>query len=482
MPFADTFRKVTIKQGILSAECRKSDGKTWVSSSINLDEFLGNINGNFKLGSKAFSQSAQNITLVDSILSAKLKNEAGKYVDAKFDLSGHLSSLDGVIAARGDLALVGTATGGSVERAISASSAMSAATSVSATSTSSASSTSVSQSSYQSKKTFKSSAFRKFSLQLLIEEHCTNFYLKGTFLHCDIHHEDGRISHASLDLDAYIGNINGALLWDASGFSKSSQSITLDGFFLTAKCRHGTNHEQYILSKLDLRTRLRVQGDVLIFIETNKKLSMMLSEVPWMKFKVIAEPDLSVFSKHPVVQQTMTRIAESTVEHVTTEMHKMLTIAMESAIVAITASAMKHVSQQMTLTVEEAANYAVASPSATEAEFLHIGAAAGFYGGGGYRSGAAYSAGANGAGAVYANGFGGGLANSNGYSAAVSNGAYQEGYAFNGSAGAGMLSRTVSEASSISASSTTQAHSASSVSASATATKTSSTAAVAATS
>ncbi|KAF8184852.1 hypothetical protein BJ912DRAFT_1115604 [Pholiota molesta] len=79
-------------------------------------------------------------------------------------------------------------------------------------------------------------------------------------------------------------------------------------------------HDQWIIARLDICTRLRVQGDINILVKT-----MLLSEVPWMKFKDIAEPDLSIFSKHPVIQQTMTRIAESTVEHVTTEMHKMLT-------------------------------------------------------------------------------------------------------------------------------------------------------------
>ncbi|KAF9480600.1 hypothetical protein BDN70DRAFT_604051 [Pholiota conissans] len=46
--------------------------------------------------------------------------------------------------------------------------------------------------------------------------------------------------------------------------------IALDGFFLTTKYRHAVN--QYLLRKIDLRTRLRVQGDLLIFIGTNKKL------------------------------------------------------------------------------------------------------------------------------------------------------------------------------------------------------------------
>jgi hypothetical protein len=96
---------------------------------------------------------------------------------------------------------------------------------------------------------------------------------------------------------------------------------------------------------------------------------------------------LSVFSSHPVIKHTMTRIAESTVEHVTVEMHKMLTISMEEAIVAITASAMKYISTQMEQTVLDIVGCAAASPSVIEAEFLHITKGWGGYGGSGYGGG-----------------------------------------------------------------------------------------------
>lgn len=101
MPFSDAFRKVSIKQGTLTAECRKADNKTWISSSLNLDDFLGNVDGKFVLGGKGFSRSAQDITLADAIITAKLKNGAGKFVDAKFDLSQYVSSQDGILAAYG---------------------------------------------------------------------------------------------------------------------------------------------------------------------------------------------------------------------------------------------------------------------------------------------------------------------------------------------------------------------------------------------
>ena len=225
----------------------------------------------------------------------------------------------------------------------------------------------------------------------MIEDSGSNFLLKDAFFHLDFIRSDGSVSHTSIDLDLYIGIVNGQLQWGATGFSKACQSFYLDGFFLVVQIPAPATNNTYKLElltlRLDLRTHFRISGSgILIYLETNKKLSMMLSEVPWMKFKVIAEPDLSVFASHPVVKTTLSRIAESTVEHVTVEMHKMLTIAMEEAIVAITASAMKHVSLEMEHSVRDAVGYAAASPSVTEAEYLRI-AAQGLYAGGGYKAG-----------------------------------------------------------------------------------------------
>ena len=138
-----------------------------------------------------------------------------------------------------------------------------------------------------------------------------------------------------------------------------------------------------------------------------------------MKFKVIAEPDLSVFARHPVMQETLVRIAETTVEHVTNEMHKQLTIAMETAISVITASAMSHVQSQMEALVMDVAGQASASASITGAESLHLFGQGGYgfsgYAAGGYASGG-YASGGYAAGGYAGNGyFAGGAANGNGH-------------------------------------------------------------------
>jgi hypothetical protein len=241
----------------------------------------------------------------------------------------------------------------------------------------------------------------------LIQDSCTDFKLKGSFLHCDYRHHDGSVHHTSIDLDLYIGCVNGRLEWEANSFFKKCTNIALEGHYLTANCivpAYDGHKEHYVACRLDLSTRLRIKGCVLFFIETDKKLSMILSEVPWMKFKVIAEPDLSLFSSNLVIKNTMAKIAETTVEHVTLQMHKMLTIAMEEAITVVTASAMKHISIQMEQTVLNAVGCATASPSATEAECLHTLKGWGGYGAHGHAHGATYADAAHGHAHGYAHG------------------------------------------------------------------------------
>ena len=219
----------------------------------------------------------------------------------------------------------------------------------------------------------------------MIEATCQNLVLKGHVLHLDCQRLDGTIAHSSIDLDTIIGFVDGRLEWDHSGFTKHVDSFYIENFILFVKFKvGGTEH----VAHLDLRTRLRNSDGVIIIMELDRKLGVMLSEVPWMKFKVIAEPDLSVFARHPVMQETLVRIAETTVEHVTTEMHKQLTIAMEAAISVITASAMSHVQSQMETLVMDVAGQATASASITAAESLHLYGQGGF----GYASGGYYSA------------------------------------------------------------------------------------------
>jgi len=115
------------------------------------------------------------------------------------------------------------------------------------------------------------------------------------------------------------------------------------------------------------------------------------------------------------MQETLVRIAETTVEHVTNEMHKQLTIAMEAAISVITASAMSHVQSQMEALVMDVAGQASASASITGAESLHLFGQGG-YGFSGYAAGG-YAANGYAANGYAANGYAAGEYSAGGYSA-----------------------------------------------------------------
>ena len=91
------------------------------------------------------------------------------------------------------------------------------------------------------------------------------------------------------------------------------------------------------------------------FIAYDEKLSVMLSEVPWMKFKVIAEPDFSLFAHHPVMQSTLVQIADTTVKHVTTKFEALMALALAETVKIVTQSAMEHVEQSLVVLTQNLA-------------------------------------------------------------------------------------------------------------------------------
>lgn len=83
------------------------DRVQWVPASFPLDQVIGNLNGKFVWGFKRFSQSAQNITLNGTVLSAELKAEDGTWKPDTIDLDLRFMGRDGVLTAVDVPALVG---------------------------------------------------------------------------------------------------------------------------------------------------------------------------------------------------------------------------------------------------------------------------------------------------------------------------------------------------------------------------------------
>ncbi|KAF7978664.1 hypothetical protein HWV62_45190 [Athelia sp. TMB] len=221
----------------------------------------------------------------------------------------------------------------------------------------------------------KETLIRRRTMTMPFVESCRRWELKGSILHLECLLADGHTwKETTFDLNSCIGNIDGQLTWDKKDFLKTSEhhKAHLEGAFLVARCQRAQS-AAYVDSRLDLATRLRNDNGVIVLIAHNEKLSMMLTEVPWMKFRVVAEPDFSVFTTHPVMRETMTRIAETTVEHVTKQMASIIAVAIAEATVVVTASAMEHVSQSMEVMLSSIGGETVADidHSASHAGHLH---------------------------------------------------------------------------------------------------------------
>jgi len=389
MPFSDSIDKVTITKGVLTAQCKKADNKTYVQSSIPLNDYIGNDDGKLSWGGRGFSHTAEAVQYLKGVLTAKIKNSAGKVIESKLDLNPYIQNVDGVLGLIPQPTVVDVKkvdgvklyapdlTRGESNTSTTSASAIFSNASATSESTATYGSASSIQKSYSASSYFSSSKFRTSSKHLLFEDTCSNLELKGTHLHADCKKLDDSIQHSYIDLNECLGFIDGGLEWDLKGFKDHCFEYALDGCFLVCKYYHPEGKYQhegkhYHICRIDLRTRLCNSDGILIIIELNKKLSVLLSEVPWMKFKVIAEPDLNIFARHPVIKDILIDISETAVEHVTREMHKAVTIALEAAIVAINASAREHVAIEIRRLVEDAVGYASASASITAAECLHL--------------------------------------------------------------------------------------------------------------
>jgi hypothetical protein len=97
MAFQRSAHNIRLEGSTLHATCSKTDGEH-VESALPLDSVIGNIDGVFKWGYKAFSRSARNIRLVDGVtLRAELSKPDGSWHDATLDLGAHIRNIEGVL-------------------------------------------------------------------------------------------------------------------------------------------------------------------------------------------------------------------------------------------------------------------------------------------------------------------------------------------------------------------------------------------------
>jgi hypothetical protein len=82
---------------------------------------------------------------------------------------------------------------------------------------------------------------------------------------------------------------------------------------------------------------------------------MTLTEVPWMKFKVVAEPDLAAFARDPVMKAMLSRISQQTAEYMRREMKAKIDRAIEASITQVMNEAIKHAAETMESVVQAVA-------------------------------------------------------------------------------------------------------------------------------
>ena len=82
---------------MLKAQCQKTSGE-WVDASLDLDTGIGNNEGHFDTSTTEYSQSASNIQLSGTVLSADLAQTSGGVLHDSIDLDTCVANFEGVLA------------------------------------------------------------------------------------------------------------------------------------------------------------------------------------------------------------------------------------------------------------------------------------------------------------------------------------------------------------------------------------------------
>jgi hypothetical protein len=101
MAFSLTSQEIRLNDSHeLFALCQRCD-QSWRESTIDLDQILGNIDGQFTPGFEMFSRTSQNCSLDGSILSAELQRSSGQWSSTRIDLDMIISNIDGDLSKPG---------------------------------------------------------------------------------------------------------------------------------------------------------------------------------------------------------------------------------------------------------------------------------------------------------------------------------------------------------------------------------------------
>ncbi|KAJ6453781.1 hypothetical protein C8R45DRAFT_1038859, partial [Mycena sanguinolenta] len=219
------------------------------------------------------------------------------------------------------------------------------------------------ESSFNTTRTSEESASDRFEVKRVEE---TRIYRhKFTLADCRLELEQSTltISPASgegfesnaVNLDDFVGNISGELVWgaEAINFSESSNSIRLVKTFLIASCARGN---EFVSARLNL-------DDHIAYIAANRRfepvlpdpeLAELMSSANWMNFTVITQPDMRSFLRNPAFQKAISKVARNAVEEVMKQMRSKMMEAVEKSIAEVTEESNEFVQTEMETLVKKA--------------------------------------------------------------------------------------------------------------------------------
>lgn len=127
----------------------------------------------------------------------------------------------------------------------------------------------------------RSSSYLEFSIG-------NTLTLKGSILHAKGRKsgETDRTLNLELDLNSYIGVVNGKLIWGRTDFFAVCKNVRLEGFVLHAECEDDS--QTRVSSTLDLSRYLQIYNrklDVKVTDQTGVEMVDFFSEARWLKFK-----------------------------------------------------------------------------------------------------------------------------------------------------------------------------------------------------
>ncbi|KAJ7267062.1 hypothetical protein C8J57DRAFT_1326534 [Mycena rebaudengoi] len=205
-----------------------------------------------------------------------------------------------------------------------------------------------------------------------IEEYRTRTSTKLTLADCQldlklsiltITSTEVELSSNTLDLDDYVGNISGELVWanGADKFTESCESIQLQGTILRASCPRG--RDEFVQAELDLNEHIAYNSirRCFVAIVPDEAFTELMSSANWMNFTVITRPDMRSFLSNPAFQSAISSVAQRAVDEVMAQMKTVMTLAVEEAVAIVSARSEEYVQDEMETLVKMATKSAAYS-------------------------------------------------------------------------------------------------------------------------